>query len=376
MLRWISLAVVAIVLTAAGTLAVLYEPAAPPGPTAAAPRQDPIAGPPPKLELVGAPVYNFGILPRRTEGAHSWEIKNVGRGPLEIWLDGSTCSCTVAKLRSEPAGEGEAKKTVVVQPGQATPIEVSWNTKEWQEFAHAAYLGTNDPASPSLTLTVRGKVLPWVAVLPAQSVTFSPFSNEESRRADLSVISPDRADLKLTKLVTSKPGLIVAHSTPMTPEEAQQHKARAGYHVTVEIKPGMPAGGFHEELIIRTDHPNEPEVRVPVVGKVSGPITAIPERLRLPNVSSRAGASEDLILLVRGGRETRFEVAYKPEKVQVAIKPDPTSTAKGRYRLTITVPAGIPPGPVLDRVILKTDYPQATELIIPVNIFISRSGAG
>src|SRR5262249_52410880 len=157
-------------------------------------------------------------------------------------------------------------------------------------------------------------------------VAFPPMTSEETRREELTVVSPDRSDWKLTKLVTSRPDRIVAQATPMTPEEIRSRHVEGGYHVVVEVKPGMPPGGFHEELVIQTDHPKQQEVRVPIVGKVTGPISAAPERLRMPNVTSRDGASGEVILMVLGGRPVHFEVAYAPAKLQVAIAQDDTTT--------------------------------------------------
>ncbi len=90
---------------------------------------------------------------------------------------------------------------------------------------------------------------------------------------------------------------------------------------------------------------------------------------------SRQGATRDLILVVRGGKETQFDVVEKPEKVDVAIARADTATVKGRYRLTITVPPGTPAGEVAGNIVLKTDHPMASQLKIPVSILISRSGS-
>ena len=85
--------------------------------------------------------------------------------------------------------------------------------------------------------------------------------------ARIAVYSQERPDLKVTKVTSSKPGLIVAEAKPMTAEEAKQLKIEKGYLVFVELKPGMPLGNFHEELVVHTDHPKQPEVKVSVGGK-------------------------------------------------------------------------------------------------------------
>ncbi len=43
--------------------------------------------------------------------------------------------------------------------------------------------------------------------------------------------------------------------------------------------------------------------------------------------------------------------------------------------MTVKVPPGTAPGWINDTIILKTDHPKVSELKIPVNIFVSNSGA-
>src|SRR5262249_40387181 len=160
-----------------------------------------------------------------------------GQSPLEIWLESSTCSCTIAKLKGVEGPEGEIHRTVVIEPGASKPIEVSWDTKHWVNFAHSATIGTNDSTHRSITLAIMGKVQPSVIVHPSSVVDFGMISDEETREARITVFSGDWPQLKLTKLATSKPGLIVATSAPMTAEVAEKLKAQGGYRVTLEIKP-------------------------------------------------------------------------------------------------------------------------------------------
>ncbi len=62
----------------------------------------------------------------------------------------------------------------------------------------------------------------------------------------------------------------------MTAEETKRLRIEGGYNVSVQVKPGMPVGQFHEELLIETDHPKRSEVRVSVGGRVIGPISVVP----------------------------------------------------------------------------------------------------
>lgn len=371
MMRWITLCSVLIV--AIGAAAFVYQmlPDPVPEPTFE-PHSTASEGPPPKLQIVGDRSHVFETMVMGVKDAHTWEFKNVGEGPLEVWLEDTTCSCTVATLK-----EGERGKRITIAPGKSEPIKVEWEGRKVGRFGQAATIGTTDPDNRSVTLSIVGTILPPVEVRPSESITFADSSSEESRKTTLSIVSADRADLKLTKVSSSRPSQVVAEYKPMAPAELKRLKVKSGYDLTVELKPGLPTGRFSEEILIETDHPGRPSMRLAVVGNVVGPIAVIPSGVRMPSVPGIAGASQDLSLVVRGGRETKFEVVSKAEKLRVAIGREEKPGAKGRYRLTVTVPPGTAPGLVDDPIVLKTDHPKVKELRIPVSIYVSsRSDAG
>jgi hypothetical protein len=309
-----------------------------------------------------------------SEGRHTWEFKNVGAADLLLWLEGSTCSCTIAKLNSK---RGEEKKTVAVKPNESTTIDLEWQTKVFRdEYTKGATIGTNDPDRPSIQLNVHGQVYPPVIVLPGETITFSAVSNEEINESKLVVFSVDRPELKIKNMVSSRPEFLIPRLRVLTPEEATSLKVKAGYQLTLEMKPGMPLGRFADELFIQTDHPLRTDIKLSISGNVSGPISVIPEQIRMPSVTSRDGATRDSTILVRGGRPTEFEIAHAPQKLKVQIEPDDSSTQKGRYRMRISVPKGTSAGPIQDDIILKTNHPRASELKIPVNILVSNVGSG
>jgi hypothetical protein len=371
MLRWIVLVVVVVIMVAGATFvslnATIMEPTALP----AVPAH---AGPSAKVEVPEPLTYEFGVMPQLSTGTHAWLFKNVGDADLELWFETSTCSCTVAKLKSE---NGEEKKKLVVKPKNSIPIDLEWQTKMFHdEYSKGATIGTNDPTRPSVSINVKGKVHPPVIVVPNEMIMFGSVSNEEKHSTAIAAFSMDRPQTKVTKLTTSRPDFLVARADPLTAQECEQLKVKAGYHIFVDMKPGMPLGRFHDELVIETDHPLKSEIKMSVGGNVTGPITVIPERLRMPSVSSSQGATRDMTLLVRGATSTKFEVADRPGKLDVKITPDDTPTQKGRYKMTVTVPKGTSAGPVDGDIILKTDHPKAVEMKIPVSILISNSPAG
>jgi hypothetical protein len=373
MLRWTCLGVIVVAMVGAATFMSLNATVVGVGPTAI-PAPPPAEGPVPKVEVPEPLTYEFGFMPQQSTGTHAWEFKNLGESDLELWFESSTCSCTVAKLKS---GDGVEKKTLVVKPHDSTMIDLEWQTKTFHdEYTKGAVIGTNDPARPSVSINVHGKVHPPVIIYPPEMMNFGSVSNEEPHSANFAVFSMDRPQIKILKITTSRPEFLLHKLKPLTPEDCKQLKVTAGYMVTVELKTGMPLGRFHEELAIETDHPLQAEVKMSVGGSVTGSITMVPERIRMPNVSGANGAAADMTILVRGGKPTKFAVFYHPEKLNVKITPDDTPSQKGRYKMTVSVPPGTAGGPVEGEIILKTDHPQAALVKIPVSVLISNSISG
>jgi hypothetical protein len=372
MLRWIILAIVVVAISAVATIVVQYGPMsdAGPSPNLAAPEA---AGPQPKIDVPEKLVYNFGTMAQQDKGTHSWVVKNVGAADLEMWMVSSTCSCTIAKLRGSTGGE---KKTVVITPGDSTTIDLEWETRNnTNEYRKGATIGTNDRSRPSFSLEVKGKVFPPLMMYPPDMITLNGISNEEAFKTFVVVFSMDRPNTKINKINSSRPEFILTKYRPLTQQELKQLRVPGGVHVDVEIKPGLPEGHFQEELLIETDHPKQPELKVKIAGKCDGPITIVPEKVRMTDVLGTEGKTQNLTVLVQGAKATKFEVAHQPANVNVTIAANETEAKKGRYRLTVAVPPGAPAGLVEDEIILKTDNPKARVLKIPVTIVISNVGA-
>ncbi|MBV8487912.1 MAG: DUF1573 domain-containing protein [Planctomycetaceae bacterium] len=367
MLRWVILSVVVVVLAAAATLAVQYATISSPDWNLAAGRST--KGPQPRLKVTGSLTHEFGVMATQKVGTHKWTLRNVGNGDLDSWLGSSTCSCTVPKLKSEGTRE-------TVKPGGATEIEVEWSTKDHVgEFAKSVTIGTNDPNRPELRFSIHGEVHSPIVILPIPQdgvISLGDISTDEIKRMTLAVFSPDRPELKLTNLSSSKPEIISLKHQPMSPAELDQLKIKAGYRVNIEIKPGASLGTFREEMTIETDHPDQPQLQLVLAGTTSGPIGVVPSILRFVTTGRGTGSGQ-VLLLARGGRSTRITVASKPANLEVGIQPNETATLKGRYRLTATVLPQTPPGIIEGEIILETDYPNVRELKIPVSIVV---GAG
>jgi hypothetical protein len=372
MVRWILLAVLVVALTATATVvvqSVSMEPSIRGGvayPTAGGKK-----GLHPRAVVEGEMTYKFGTKALHTKFERDWTIKNEGEGELRLTLEAPPCSCTVAGFMDEKRQVSGSK---TVPPKGETQIHFTWETLANGHYHKPATLLTNDPEHPRLTFAAEGEVSPAVMIYPPpvnQAINVNEVSSDkEEYPVTFAVYSRDKPDLKITEMSTSLPELITVTQKPLSEAACKEIGTEAGHEVTLTIKRGMQLGTFLQELVIKTDHPNEPEIRMTVTGKIVGPISLTPARLRLSGIPSKTGGQVGLNLFVQNHRETKFTVKQKPEKFKVEIEPGDKTSKPGNYRLTVTVPPGMPTGTVDDEIILETDHPFAKELKVPIYGFI------
>ncbi|WZO99068.1 DUF1573 domain-containing protein [Isosphaeraceae bacterium EP7] len=374
MLRWILLALVVVGLTAGATVALQFMPTLAETPQDLAfPAPEKTAGPAPVVE-VDSPVltHDFGVMAQRNKGKHVWKVKNTGKGDLQLKKGPSTCSCTIANLK-----EGA---TANIKPGEETEVAVEWETREFSDkFERVVSIITNDPERPKLDFKIGGIIKPAIVMYPPDTtINFIDVASELGATNRIALTSPDRPDFKITKIVASRPDFMVTETRPLTEDELKSIKATSttGVFFEVKLKPGMPIGPFREEIVLTTDHPNQTEIKLNAVGRSVGPISMVPERIRLLNISGKQGGQGEMVLWVRGRDEaTNFKIGAVPENLKVAIDPiDNSVKGASKYRLSVKVLPGTPPGQIEGTIILKTDHPMAGELKVPVNVFVTSAG--
>jgi len=371
MKRWLILAVLVVALTATGTIVFQTLPTSTPtagGIDYPVPSAD--KGPKPKAVVDGELTHNFGTMAQETKGEKVFTIKNEGEGDLVLTKGASTCSCTIVNFK-----QGEE---AVLKPGKSQEVRLTWETRDFNgKYTKGASILTNDPQHLKLDFVVEGTVRPAVVLLPpTTTINLLTLSNDdEDHKYPIALTSPDKRDLKITKMTSSKPDQILVEQQPLSEEECKQLKVEAGHRVTINVKGGLPLGAFREEVVIETDHPQKPEIKLTVTGKMAGPILTSPERLRMNGVASRTGATGTVKLLARGNKPTKYEVVSKPEKLKVDFASSDNPTQAGQNRMIVTVPPGTPPGSIEGLIILKTDHPKAGELRIPVEVRIGTVGS-
>lgn len=372
MMRWVLLVVLVVVVSAAVPLvltALPTEDASVPGLT---PVGNERKGPAGEVELSEDSSLDFGYLAFGDSGKKSWTIKNVGKGPLDLFKGSSTCTCTVATFEKDPK-TGVAVDKITLEPGKSHEITVTWKPKSSGAFHMQTSVETNDPKNPVVWFRINGDVNPAIVTVPAtQVLDVGRVSNSEGATAKMALTSPDRPETKVLEVTSSRPDLIEADVSPLKKDDLKQLDFDSGYQLNFHIKPSPRVGDFREEVVVKTDHPQMETMKITVAGRLEGPISVVPPEIRIDGATSSDGGRRSAVLSVTDHRETRFEVVSKPENVEVDFQPVTTgSSGKARiYKMTVTLPPGTPPGVMKGQVVIKTDHPNVTQLTVPFHAVV------
>lgn len=340
--------------------------------------------PRPALVIDAKPEYEFGVMSQQSKGRHEWVITNEGEGPLVLTGTQPSCSCTVIDPKPD--------QSVTVEPGTSYTVRIEWETRQYtNKYRKEARILTNDSKYPTIDFIVTGLVEPPVVIVPTDGViNLQTITNDAEQVAPALVYSPDRAEMKIVDVRTTRPELLHVEVIPLTDEEKEHASftSKSGYKLEVHVRPLPRLGTFREEVIVKTDHPLREEVRFTVAGKVVGPISVTPPLgLRMPDVSSSQGGSGSVVLTVRGQEHTSFTAENPPKGLTVNVVPLDSDSAEApavtgsaaagpvrRYRLDVTVQPGLSPCVIDEPIVLRTDHPMAAEVEVPLYVRVLGQG--
>ena len=140
-----------------------------------------------------------------------------------------------------------------IPPGGEGRVTLTVDLKDYQgEFRKTAVVYSNDPRRPALTLSLQGRVRPWIEVRPAAVIFFQGGKDQDQEKV-LEILSETRP-LGIRKIETDIGDRITYALVTVTP----------GKHYRLTLKVSNRAKGFSGEVRCLTDHPEKPELRIRV----------------------------------------------------------------------------------------------------------------
>jgi len=300
--------------------------------------------------LVANDTYDFGSVTQGAPVVHAFIIKNAGEGPLRI--TGATLSTPGLTVRVAPAeipAQGEGAVTVQLNTARVAgaiegTVDIQWN----------------DPTRSAASLTLKGYVVPRIAIEPMAAMFLSAFTAEPAERT-LTIRNNEPQPLTISS---------VEHSARLSVSIAELEPGKV-FAVTARSVNGVRAGRYEESVTLVTDRPEGNRISVPVYLWVKPDLYANPENvdfgtLRLEEVQRgdvTASFTRTVFLKRRGVAFRITAVVCDSSAVDVTRSPaGPSDSFQIDVRLR---PEALRRGSLDGKIRVMTTDPRFPEVVIP-----------
>lgn len=260
--------------------------------------------------------YHFGVANQGDTVSHIYKFGNIGTKELSISKVSACCGVKASLLSPS-----------VVPSGGEGEVEVRFYSRRRQgDQSKKVRVHSNDPDEPVVELTIAGTVQVPFSVVP-DKIAFGEVPRGEKRREELRVVPRQKAVEDIS----------VKSRTDWLTTEVRE-KAAGGkkeFRVSVILSADTPVGSLNERLEIQSDGERSGTVMVPVLAKVTGNISVVPERLIFTRVGEGDVLSHKLTLSSKDG--TTFEILRVESDLEF-VSAEVVPLEKGRrYEVLVTL---------------------------------------
>ena len=244
-------------------------------------------------------VFDFGEVDAGVPLQHVFQVGNRGTAPLKIHRVDSTCACTVAGFDTE------------IAPGKVGEIRIDLVT-DGQEGAFAIHLHayTSDPDVAEMTLTLKADLKVGLQARPGY-VRFVETTGFEDPIVDVQVVvARDGAPFSIRSIDVPFPFLEAAYREARG-DERRDDVEGPQYAVEVRLLPDAPEGPLEGFVEIRTNHPRQDTLSVPLNGFIRPPFEVHPDAVDLGSFDS--GTAHRTSVRVRSRIDTAADALVRAE---------------------------------------------------------------
>lgn len=315
--------------------------------------------------------FHFGQMVLGDSDEHTFVVRNEGDVPLVLKKLFNTCKCTLSDLEEAEVAPGdELEITLTYTPKAAEP-----------EFSQGAVIGTNDPETKELRLSVIGAVTNDVMILPTDVWNLGTIreSRDEPTTVSGAVVSGSQENFRVLEMIPGNEAITAEISNDITPEELEASDGLSGSVITLTVQPEVPVGRFSIPVRFKTNSERDAskEILITVGGTRSGPFSILGagwiganSRLSLGRFQAEEGISRTLTMFIdKADEPIDFElVDISPSIAEVKFERDESYKNEKREKgvFTVTIPPGVRPGLYEEaeervRVKMKSNHPLFDE---------------
>jgi len=303
------------------------------------------------------PIKDVGTVPKGETVAHEFVIKNDGDAPLEITSVYAACGCTATSFDR------------TIAPGKTGVVRAELDTTSFAGgIAKGVTVYTNDPATPTIQLTIKAKVEPLLAVRPGYA-RFVKEGPEGVGKVEQIVWSPKGEPFEVVKVENPFPYLKVTYR-PATDEDRREVNAPSGGYVfefALDYE-AAPVGALADHVVIHTNHARQKVVPIPVSGFVRPPVAVTPPVIDFGDIQITGPVRASVH--VQGFLEGKQFVLTKVEEdlagMEANFEPAGEKADGQEFNVRLLLSPEMPKGIFTGTLKLYTNHPRKPVVEVPV----------
>jgi hypothetical protein len=298
----------------------------------------------------GKTAHDFGTVARGAQLVFSFPITNIYSVPLEITGVRATCGCVNATPSSR-----------VLKPQEKGQLNVTMDARRFTGAKVVTIYVTVGPEYVSTaSIRVTANARPDVVLNPGQ-INFGVVRQGQTPTQVLDVEYAGGFDWRVTEVVKSSSGPYDVSVEQLYRQPPRGRTAgRAGYRLSVTLKPDAPAGALKQELILKTNEPGGSQfLTVVVEANVQATLSVSPSEVKLGRL--KIGSETTQKVQVRGQRPFRILKVDGVDDVVSAVLP--AGSAANHVLVLRCQPKQ--PGDLRRQLVIHTDMDQS---VVTVNL--------
>lgn len=302
---------------------------------------------------IAEPVIDVGAVPAGEPVRAEFTIRNEGAAPLELVQVRPACGCTVAEYDE------------VIGPGESGSVTAEVDTTNIVgPNAKAITVYTNDARNPRIVLTVKSDVRPFLLADPGYARFTRFVTGEKAENAPQVIYADDFEDLEVLG-VESPSRWIETGFREAAADERIEDVAGRQWMVDVTLVADTPPGPLAENLVVETNHPQQPRIEIPVSGFIRPVVAVTPPRVDFGAVDPSEGKSWGI--LVRNFAEAPMTVEQVESAVPgMDVEVEAIEEGK-RYKVVFTPTGQMPEGPFDGTVEFSTGLPSQERFTVQLS---------
>lgn len=269
----------------------------------------------PKL-VVEEPVWDFGEVKNRAKVQHAFVLKNTGNSPLYIKRIVPACGCTIIQVNR-----------LTIQPNRSAQIHTVVDlAKLGDNVAKHINVFSNDRTSPVFTLTVKGSVAQNIS-LSNKSINFKTISPTAQPTGTATLRANFDNRFKITSVKTQYERIDV---------DWKWEKEGTVATFTVNPKGQIGKGHFSDRVLIETNDPLQPKLRLLVLWHVETPVMVSPSTLIVRETGDDSPAQAFLLVNVSPSTKRDLQVKKVVWPGRDNIKATYTDTRSYGWRIHVS----------------------------------------